>query len=147
MTDISVEELFRNCISGKYLLFFLCFLCFLKGENGLDLFTRASFKFPTGLATATCGLGVKSEGRLLISGTKGYILVTAPWWKTTYFEVHYENPDDIEKYSETYLGDGLRYEINDLLMQLTNRGVNDFKLTRSESIAMSTAMEQFLREK
>lgn len=118
----------------------------IKGENGLDLFTRASFKFPTGLATATCGLGVKSEGRLLISGTKGYILVTAPWWKTTYFEVHYENPDDIEKYSETYLGDGLRYEINDLLMQLTNRGVNDFKLTRSESIAMSTAMEQFIKE-
>ena len=118
----------------------------IKGENGLDLFTRASFKFPTGLATATCGLGVKSEGRLLISGTKGYIIVTAPWWKTTYFEVHYENPDDVEKYSETFLGDGLRYEINDFLMQLTNRGVNDFKLTRGESVAMSSAMEQFIKE-
>ena len=118
----------------------------VKGQNGLDLFTRASFKFPTGLATATCGLGVKSEGRLLISGTKGYILVTAPWWKTTYFEVHYEDPNQIEKYSETFLGDGLRYEINDLLMQLTNRGVNDFKLTRSESISMATAMEQFVKE-
>ena len=101
---------------------------------------------PTGLATATCGLGVKSEGRLLISGTKGYIIVTAPWWKTTYFEVHYENPDDVEKYSETFLGDGLRYEINDFLMQLTNRGVNDFKLTRGESVAMSSAMEQFIKE-
>ena len=118
----------------------------IKGDNGLDLFTKASFKFPTGLATVTCGLGVKSEGRLLISGTKGYILVTAPWWKTTYFEVHYENPDEIEKYSETFLGDGLRYEINDFLMQLTNRGVNDFKLTRSESVAMSAAMEQFIKE-
>ena len=118
----------------------------IKGDNGLDLFTKASFRFPTGLATATCGLGVKSEGRLLISGTKGYILVTAPWWKTTYFEVHYENPDEVEKYSETFLGDGLRYEINDFLMQLTNRGVNDFKLTRSESVAMSAAMEQFIKE-
>ena len=118
----------------------------IKGDNGLDLFTKASFRFPTGLATATCGLGVKAEGRLLISGTKGYILVTAPWWKTTYFEVHYENPDNIEKYSETFLGDGLRYEINDFLMQLTNRGVNDFKLTRSESVAMSAAMEQFIKE-
>ena len=116
----------------------------IKGDNGLDLFTKASFKFPTGLATATCGLGVKSEGRLLISGTKGYILVTAPWWKTTYFEVHYENPGEVEKYSETFLGDGLRYEINDFLMQLTNRGVNDFKLTRSESISMANAMEKFL---
>ncbi len=118
----------------------------INSDNGLDLFTKASFKFPTGLATATCGLGVKSEGRLLISGTKGYILVTAPWWKTTYFEVHYENPDEIEKYSETFLGDGLRYEINDFLMQLTERGRNDFKLTRSESISMANAMEQFLKE-
>ena len=118
----------------------------IKSDNGLDLFTKASFKFPTGLATATCGLGVKSEGRLLISGTKGYILVAAPWWKTTYFEVHYENPDETEKYSETFLGDGLRYEINDFLMQLTNRGINDFKLTRSESIAMANAMGQFLKD-
>ncbi|MBR2179925.1 MAG: Gfo/Idh/MocA family oxidoreductase [Selenomonadaceae bacterium] len=118
----------------------------IKSENGIDIFTKASFKFSTGLATATCGLGVKSEGRLLISGTKGYIIVTAPWWKTTYFEVHYENPGEVEKYSETFLGDGLRYEINDFLMQLTNRGVNDFKLTRSESIAMSSAMEYFLKD-
>ena len=118
----------------------------IKGDNGLDLFTRASFKFSTGLATATCGLGVKSEGRLLISGTKGYILVTAPWWKTTYFEVHYEDPNNVEKYSETFLGDGLRYEINDFLLQLTDKGRNDFKLTRSESISMANAMEQFIKE-
>ena len=118
----------------------------IKGDNGLDLFTKASFKFPTGLATATCGLGVKSEGRLLIAGTKGYILVTAPWWKTTYFEVHYEDPSQVEKYSETFLGDGLRYEINDFLMQLTDKGRNDFKLTRSESISMAASMEQFIKE-
>lgn len=118
----------------------------IKGDNGLDLFTRASFKFSTGLATATVGLGVKSEGRLLISGTKGYILVTAPWWKTKYFEVHYEDPNDVEKYSESFLGDGLRYEINDFLLQLTDKGRNDFKLTRAESISMASAMEQFLKE-
>ena len=118
----------------------------VKSENGLDIFTRASFKFPTGLATATCGLGVKSEGRLLIAGTKGYILVSAPWWKTTYFEVHYEDPNEVEKYSETFLGDGLRYEINDFLIQLTERGRNDFKLTRSESISIAGAMEQFINE-
>ena len=59
----------------------------VKDERGLDLFTRASFKYPNGIATATCGLGVKSEGRLLIAGTKGYIVAEAPWWKTQYFEI------------------------------------------------------------
>ena len=116
------------------------------GDNGLDLFTKTSFRFSHGIATATCGLGVKSEGRLLIAGTKGYIVVGAPWWKTEYFEVHYEDPDKIEKYTESFLGYGLRYEISDFLSQL-GKEKNDFKLTRSESVAMAGIMEKFLEEK
>lgn len=118
----------------------------IKGENGLDLFTKASLCYPAGIATATCGLGVKSEGRLLISGTKGYIVVEAPWWKTTYFEVHYENPGKVDKYSETFLGDGLRYELSDFLVLLKQKEKNAFKLTRGESIALSGIMERFVRE-
>ena len=118
-------------------------------KNGLDIFTRASFKFANGLATATCGLGVKSEGRLLISGTKGYILCEAPWWKTSYFEVHYEDASRVDKYSELFLGDGLRYEISEFLFMLNDGKThkNDFKLTRSEVIAMSGLMEKFLEER
>lgn len=118
----------------------------IHGENGLDLFTRASFKYENGLATATCGLGVKSEGRLLISGTKGYIIAEAPWWKTTYFEVHHENPAEVEKYSERFLGDGLRYEISDFLSMINGNNQSDFKLTRGESVAMAEVMEKFLSE-
>ena len=118
----------------------------IKGENGLDLFTRASLRYPLGLATATCGLGVKSEGRLLISGTRGYIVAEAPWWKTTYFEVHYEDAGQIDKYSETFLGDGLRYELSDFLTMLNNREKSGFKLTRGESIALAAMMEHFLNE-
>lgn len=116
----------------------------IRGENGLDLFTKASLCYPGGIATATCGLGVKSEGRLLIAGTKGYIVAEAPWWKTTYFEVHYENPDETEKYSERFLGDGLRYEISDFLSMIRGNGNCEFKLTRSESTALAGIMEQFL---
>ena len=116
------------------------------GDNGLDLFTKASFRFPHGMATATCGLGVKSEGRLLISGTKGYIVVEAPWWKTSYFEVHYEDPNKVEKYSEAFLDFGLRYELSDFISQL-GAEKNDFKLTRSESVALAGIMEKFREEK
>ncbi|MCH5261311.1 MAG: Gfo/Idh/MocA family oxidoreductase [Lachnospiraceae bacterium] len=118
----------------------------INGDNGLDLFTKVSFKYPNGIATATCGLGVKSEGRLLISGTKGYIIAEAPWWKTTYFEVHHENPSDIEKYSDRFLGDGLRYEISDFLSMINGSSKSEFKLTRSESVAFADVMERFLRE-
>ncbi len=116
----------------------------IKGDNGLDIFTKVSLRYQTGIATATCGLGVKSEGRLLISGTKGYIVAEAPWWKTTYFEVHYENPGEVEKYSERFLGDGLRYEISDFLSMINGNGNNEFKLTRGESVALAGMMERFM---
>ncbi|MCI9297947.1 MAG: Gfo/Idh/MocA family oxidoreductase [Lachnospiraceae bacterium] len=119
----------------------------IDDENGLDLFTRVSLRYPSGVATATCGLGVKSEGRLLISGTLGYIVVEAPWWKTSYFEVHYEDAGRIDKYSEIFLGDGLRYEISDFLALLNHNEKNAFKLTRGDSIALAGIMEKFMNEK
>ena len=117
----------------------------IRGENGLDLFTRASLVYPAGIATATCGLGVKSDGRLLISGTKGYIVAEAPWWKTTYFEVRYEDSSRVERYSDTFLGDGLRYEISNFLSMINQSSKENFKLTRSESVALADIMEQFLK--
>ena len=118
----------------------------LRGENGLDVFTKLSFTYPHALATLTCGLGVKSEGRLLISGTKGYIVAEAPWWKTSYFEVHYEDASHVQKYSDTYLGDGLRYEISDFLTKLRGNESSNFKLTAEDSIFMADMMERFLVE-
>jgi choline-phosphate cytidylyltransferase len=103
-------------------------------------------KYSKGIATATCGLGVKSEGRLLIAGTKGYILAEAPWWKTTYFEVHYEDPGKVEKYSEVFLGDGLRYEISDFLSMMNDSDKKHFRLTRSESVAIAEIMETFIKQ-
>lgn len=116
----------------------------IKGGNGLDLFTRISMRYPKALATLTCGLGVKSEGRLLIGGTKGYIVVEAPWWKPTYFEVHFEDANRVERYTEKFLGDGLRYEISDFLYSIHGNEKHKFRLTRTESIAMAGIIEKFL---
>lgn len=118
----------------------------IYGTGQIDIFTKASLKFAKGLATITCGLGVKSEGRLLIAGTKGYIVVEAPWWKTTYFEVHYEDASKVEKYSERFLGDGLRYEISDMLNQINGNQKSEFKLTRKESVTMAGIVEEFLKK-
>ena len=118
----------------------------IRGDNGLDILTKAQFTFPGAMATATCGLGVKSEGKLLISGTTGYIVAEPPWWKTAYFEIHREDPNDVEKFSDRFLGDGLRYEISDFLSVINGTSRNDFKLTRKESVVLAGVMERFLRE-
>lgn len=115
----------------------------ISGENGLDIFTKVHLKFPAALATAACGLGVKSEEKLLICGTKGYIVVQPPWWKTTDFEIHYEDPAHVERYSEKFLGDGLRYELSDMVKRLNKIESTEFKLTEAESIAIADMMNDY----
>ena len=48
---------------------------------------------------------------MIVSGTKGYIYVPAPWWKMDYFEVRYENPADNRRYFYQLDGEGIRYEL------------------------------------
>ena len=81
----------------------------------------------------------------MIAGTKGYIVAEAPWWKTAYFEAHYGNEGQVEKYSERFLGDGLRYEISDFISMINGNGSSDFKLTRGESVALAGIMERFMK--
>ncbi len=116
----------------------------VKSENGLDLFTRATLTYPQGMATLTCGLGVKSEGRLLVCGTKGYLIAEAPWWKTRHFEAHFEDASLIKEYSEEFLGDGLRYELQDFLSAIEQNAPESSKLSVDQSVAFASIMEMFL---
>lgn len=79
--------------------------------NMFDSFTKIDFSFPNAVASLKVGKGVKSEGELIVSGTKGYLFVPAPWWKTDYFEIRYENPAENKRYFYQLDGEGIRYEI------------------------------------
>ena len=48
---------------------------------------------------------------MVISGTKGYVYVPAPWWNTEYFEVRYEDPKNNKRYFYQLDGEGIRYEL------------------------------------
>ncbi len=113
--------------------------------NGLDIYTKLYFTYENALATSKNGLGVKSEGQLIISGTRGYILVDAPWWKTTSFEVRYEDSSQNEKYFSKFLNDGLRYEVGDFVSSINGFSEKHFKMTKGESIALAEIMEKFLK--
>lgn len=80
-------------------------------KSKYDEFTKVAFIYPRAVASIKVGKGVKSEGELIVSGTKGYIYVPAPWWKTDYFEIRYENPEDTKRYFYQLDGEGIRYEI------------------------------------
>lgn len=79
-------------------------------DNRYDTFTKIDFVYKNAVASIKVGRGAKSEGELIISGTNGYVYVPAPWWKTDYFEVRYENPVDNKRYFYQLDGEGIRYE-------------------------------------
>ena len=116
----------------------------ILAANGIDSYTKVMFDYGTAAATAKTGLGVKSEGQLLISGTKGYILAESPWWLTRKFEVRYEDPDKRELYECEYEEAGLRYEIRAFVEKIEMGESCAFAgLTPEESIWMAGVIESF----
>ncbi|WP_349946593.1 Gfo/Idh/MocA family oxidoreductase [Lacrimispora sp. BS-2] len=116
----------------------------IKNEYGIDLYTKASFSFERGMALSKTGVAVKSEGQLIIAGTKGYILAESPWWLTKSFEVRFENPYKKEQYTARFLGDGLRYELSEFVSLIHNGERKSYKFTEEESVTMAGVVEKFM---
>ena len=65
--------------------------CMMDDKRDIDAFTQMDFLYSDKTATVAVGKGIKLEGELIIAGSKGYIYVPVPWWKTDYFEIRYED--------------------------------------------------------
>lgn len=120
------------------------FTSYFDEKEEVDLFTHMTLHYDKAIATAKVGLGVKSEGHLVISGTKGYIYVPSPWWKTEYFEVRYENFSENKKHFYKFEGDGLRYELAEFLSMMNKKIQRSYKLTSKESVTINKVIEEFL---
>ena len=119
----------------------------INGENGIDVYTKLQIRYKNAMATAKVGAGVKSEGQLVVAGTKGYVLAPSPWWLMKEFEVRYEDANKVEHYEPRFQGDGLRYEISEFISKINGMDSNAYKLTAKESIAITKITEQFVRER
>lgn len=114
-----------------------------SATHHVDIFTRVHFTYPGAIATATAGIGVKREGDLCIAGTKGYIYVPAPWWKTEYFEIRSEDSSKCRKYLIKFEEDGLRYEISAFLKKISGKTDIESSLSEEESVFIASVLEQF----
>ena len=112
-----------------------------------DIFTKIAFVFPHAVASLKVGKGVKSEGELIISGTKGYAYVPSPWWLTDYYEFRYEDQNQNKKFFYKWDGAGLRYEIQEFISCILNKRFSSARLRRKESICMAEIMQQFSERK
>lgn len=120
---------------------------YARMENGIDIYTRGVLRYKKASCSFKVGLGVKTEGNLVISGTKGYAYVPAPWWLTDYFELRYEDQNQNKKYFYKWDGFGLRYEIQEFISCILNKRFSSARLRRRESIQMAMVMQQFIERK
>ena len=112
-------------------------------QNQVDIFTKGIFMYENAISTVTLGLGVKTEGNLIISGTKGYLYVPSPWWKTEYFEVRYEDINQNRKFYYRYVEEGLRYELHEFISMIVSDRISSFKLKEEESILIAKIIEKY----
>ena len=115
-------------------------------QDGVDTYTKGVMKFASSVCSFKLGLGVKTEGDLVISGTSGYAYVPSPWWKMDYYELRYEDKNENKKFFYKFDGDGLRYEIHEFASCIFNNRYHSSHLRKEESIAMARVMEQFSKK-
>ena len=116
-------------------------------EGGIDIYTKGVLRYARAVCSFKVGLGVKTEGNLVISGTKGYVYVPAPCWKTDFFELRYEDQNENKKFFYKWDGAGLRYEIQEFISCIINHRFSSTRLRRRESAFIAGIMQQFMERK
>lgn len=107
-----------------------------------DGFTKIDFVFDKAVASVKVAKAAKAEGELIITGTKGYIYVPAPWWKTDYFEVRFENASVNKRHFYQLDGEGIRYEIV-AFAKAVESGRHNIYISEGTSKAIVGVIEDF----
>ena len=116
----------------------------LKNSKDYDIYTKIDLLYDKATASVKVAKGAKSEGELIITGTEGYIYVPAPWWKTDYFEVRFENQTNNRRYFYQLEGEGIRYEIV-AFSKAIEAGHGDFYVSEKVSKAIAGVMEEYYK--
>jgi len=72
--------------------------------------------------------------------------VPAPWWKTNYFEIRYENPADNQRYFFPVEGEGIRYELVSFIKSIET-GRNFSNIEQRISVTIAGIIESYLHKK
>ena len=121
---------------------------FDQGDEGYDVSNLIISKHKGGaVGVSRVATGIKSEGNAVISGTKGYVLIPAPWWLTKKFYVHFEDEHKSQTFNYEFDGCGLRYMIAEF-SSLIQRGKRKSKmLSPSDMIGINRVLLEYNERK
>lgn len=119
---------------------------YIDDEKKFDGFTKIDFVYHGAVASVKIAKAAKSEGSMVITGTKGYIYVPSPWWKTDYFEVKYEDQNKNKRFFYQLEGEGIRYELV-AFSKAIESGINNSYVSEDISVAIAKVMEDWAAKK
>ena len=111
-------------------------------ELNFDGFTKIDFVYDKAVASLKVAKAAKAEGELVVTGTKGYIYVPSPWWKTDYFEVRFEDPSENKRHFYQLDGEGIRYEIV-AFAKAVESGRGNYYISEDISKAIARVIEDY----
>ncbi len=124
-----------------------------KGRGGVDAYSHITMDYGDTYASCKVAVSGKSEGQLIVAGTKGYIIVKSPWWLTKEFDIRYEDPNVIDHFECSYQGSGLSYETKEFFFRIEQMKRKDVSLwdRRQEDKTCASfvaeIIEKFLHER
>ena len=121
---------------------------FDQGSEGYDVSNLIISKHKGGaIGISNVATGIKSEGDAVISGTKGYVYIPAPWWLTKQFHVRFEDANKSLTFNYEFDGCGLRYMIAEFasLIQRGERKSN--MLTPKDMIRINRVLLEYNERK
>ncbi len=89
------------------------------------------------IGISTVGIGMKSDGHAIISGTKGYVYIPAPWWLTKEFYFKFEDPHKEYHFKYEFEGDGLRYMISEFISLIQRGEIESSRLSKKDMLELN----------
>ena len=98
------------------------------------------------IGISTVGIEMKSDGHAVISGTKGYIYIPAPWWLTKAFDIRFEDSTKDKHFVYQFEGDGLRYMIAEFVSLIRRGERESHRLRTQEMIEMNLFIANYNKD-
>ena len=121
---------------------------FDQGTEGYDVSNLIISKHKGGaIGISNVATGIKSEGDAVISGTKGYVYIPAPWWITKQFHVRFEDENKSQTFNYEFEGCGLRYMIAEFMSLIQRNERKSKMLTPKDILGINRVLSEYNERK
>ena len=121
---------------------------FDQGNEGYDVSNLIISKHKGGaVGISNVATGIKSEGDAVISGTKGYVYIPAPWWLTKQFHVRFEDERKSQTFNYEFDGGGLRYMIAEFASLIQRGKRKSSMLSPKDMISINRVLIEYNERK